>query len=336
MTRHALLVNDTSIYLQHGCNIVTDTIVEQLEKRGYIVTTYVAESDWKKNPGFIARLQKSDLIVVNGEGNIHHGHGEHLLQIGPFASKHAIPTVLINTVYQENPRHFADYLRAFDLIIVRESYSKKELEELNVDAQVIADISLYESENELATKRSGYAISDSVVSETTQKLRSQYPTAPLLPTRTRVPIIYWKYLWSHLRKIKLTEAFRKLTAIIFNVIMYPFKYHSAIRVTTPNEYTRLIGSYSGILAARFHTVCFALKSRTPFFAIASNSYKIEGLLADANLAHRMIRLEELPESLGALDFAWSNSELAELNTFLQHTTTEWNKAFDHITALRNN
>jgi hypothetical protein len=124
------LVNDASA--QHiGCALVTKTIKEEIAKRGELVQVIKVNEDW--------RLKKidADLVIVNGEGTIHHDapQGHLLLSI---ANKY--PAVLINAVYQNvipNPA-----LKEFKLISCRESYSAGLVEQHGATARVVPDLML--------------------------------------------------------------------------------------------------------------------------------------------------------------------------------------------------
>lgn len=125
------LVNDASA--QHiGCEFVVKTIKEEVTKRGGAITeTVKVNEDWRK------KKLDVDLVIVNGEGTIHHDapQGHLLLSI---ADKY--PSVLINTVYQNTIPNPA--LDKFKLISCRESYSAGLAESHGAKARVVPDLML--------------------------------------------------------------------------------------------------------------------------------------------------------------------------------------------------
>ncbi len=58
-------------------------------------------------------------------------------------------------------------------------------------------------------------------------------------------------------------------------------------------YHKSIAQSQGIVTGRYHAICFAINSMTPFIAISSNSHKIEGLMEDIGLNNRIIKKEDI-------------------------------------------
>lgn len=87
-----------------------------------------------------------DILVVNGEGNMHHGsvafHKK--MKILTKALSAGKPAYLVNTVWQENPSEYDDVLHALSGITVREIYSQRDLfDRHGIEARVIPDLSMY-------------------------------------------------------------------------------------------------------------------------------------------------------------------------------------------------
>lgn len=120
------IVNDTSGFNHFGCDLVMSVYRKQFKARGVdVIGTIPTGADWQQ---YKHSLMKADLIVVNGEGSIHHGNHRRLIDIaGEF------PSVLVNAVYQDMPEN--DNLGKFEYISVRESFSAKE-----VDAEIVPDL----------------------------------------------------------------------------------------------------------------------------------------------------------------------------------------------------
>lgn len=131
MPRVALL-NDTSLFSSHfGCQLVGQVFREQFKRVGlnlvYSLPKRFSLDEHTKE------LSNVDLVIVNGEGSIHHGRNLHLLDV---ALKY--PSVLLNTTYQQNPANTA--LGEFLYIAVRESYSASEIRGQGIDCHIVPDV----------------------------------------------------------------------------------------------------------------------------------------------------------------------------------------------------
>ena len=78
-------------------------------------------------------LKKCGLVIVNGEGSIHHDRNMHLVEI---AAHHK--AVLVNSVWAENSPYRA--LRKFRYVAVREGRSAAAMAAAGVDAEVVPDL----------------------------------------------------------------------------------------------------------------------------------------------------------------------------------------------------
>lgn len=126
------LINDTSLFNDHfGCQLVGQTFREQFSKHGLNLKICLPLSF--ELDEVAPALEECDLVVVNGEGSIHHGRNQHLVEL---ASR--FPAVLVNCVYQDNP----DWpeLAAFQYVAVRESLSADYLREKQINCEVVPDL----------------------------------------------------------------------------------------------------------------------------------------------------------------------------------------------------
>jgi len=127
-----VLVNDTSLFNTHfGCQLVGQTIREQCARVGLnIIASLPLEFDQKLAKPW---LQRADLVIVNGEGSIHHGRHTQLLKLAD-----DYPCALVNCVYQENGNQPS--LRNLLYISARESLSAKEVHHHGVACDVVPDL----------------------------------------------------------------------------------------------------------------------------------------------------------------------------------------------------
>lgn len=128
---NVVILNDTSFQNHFGCELVMKTFKEQLSRLGYKIIQTV--------PTGVVNFsipKQTDMVIVNGEGTIHHGAGSHLIYT---VDKYPeIPFVLLNAVWQENP----DYkcLHKFKYISVRESFSFNDIQKNIKKVEIIPDI----------------------------------------------------------------------------------------------------------------------------------------------------------------------------------------------------
>lgn len=127
-----VLINDTSLFNTHfGCQLVGQTIREQSARVGLtIIASLPLDFDVNQARPW---LQRADLVVINGEGSIHHGRKTHLLKLAD-----DYPAALINCVFQENGDQGS--LRNFRYISARESLSANEIRRQGADCEVVPDL----------------------------------------------------------------------------------------------------------------------------------------------------------------------------------------------------
>jgi len=128
-----VFIGDTSLGSPHfGCQLVGQTFREQFGRtRVELIASLPYDLD--KYHGFEQILKNADLLVINGEGSIHHGRFHHLIKL---ASEY--PSALVNCVYQENP--IWPELKDFLYVSTRESYSANEINSQGVECHVVPDV----------------------------------------------------------------------------------------------------------------------------------------------------------------------------------------------------
>jgi hypothetical protein len=111
--------------LHFGCELVMETLYDLLKTNGHEVVQKVAsnETSFTINP-------QADLVIVNGEGSLHHNRRRELLAVAKEA-----PSILINTVWDSNDT--TEGLEHFNYISCRESYSAKEM---GMGVKVVPDL----------------------------------------------------------------------------------------------------------------------------------------------------------------------------------------------------
>jgi hypothetical protein len=128
-----VIVNDTD-GPHFGCQLVMAAYREQLDRVGIELLGTVSRRI-KSLEGYPDFVRRADLVIVNGEGSIHHGKRGELIEV---AARY--PAILLNCVYQANPDRAA--FRQFRLVAARESLSASEISNQGVSARVVPDVIL--------------------------------------------------------------------------------------------------------------------------------------------------------------------------------------------------
>lgn len=331
----AVILNDTRGDNHFGCFRVMRVIEENLAWRGITVTARsLVRNDWERDRAFLAKLDEADLIVVNGEGTLHHGHrqGERLLRIADHPARSGKPVALINTIYQQNPEGWRHHLERIDLVSTRDSRSAAEIGQLTGrDCGWVPDLSLAEG----AVDTSGMArtrllVGDSVETGTRKALLGLTDLDPgarflpilkgLKPSKPHHPTPFRQlreaYIWLNARYSQWRRG-----NIEFN--------------RDEAGFIRSLTTARLHVTGRFHAVCFCLFTSTPFLAVESNSWKIAALLEDFGLGTaRIIPVGEIRVRLtSGADFGFSDDEKAKITAGLARCTAGTADLFDRIAAL---
>ncbi len=156
--KKVFLLNDTYLNNRHfGCEMVSSTFREQFARTNLeMIGSATKDFDPAK---YRSKMEAADLIVINGEGSVHHNRSRNLLEI---AGRY--PAVLVNAVFEENEENAA-LLRDFLLISCRESLSAEYVKSFGYEAGVNPDVIFASAFLRAYTKdapSAGLGITDSV------------------------------------------------------------------------------------------------------------------------------------------------------------------------------
>lgn len=282
----AVLMNDTRDLGHVGCRRVMRLIESQLAHRGIrVVARSRVRADWPRDRRFLGHLARCDLVVINGEGTLHHGAptGKRLLDVVDHPARGSTPVVLINALYQENPADWARQLDRMSLVVARDSWSAAELgRAVGRDVGWVGDMSMTDGfvpAGGGAPARSGVVVGDSVFPDVTLRLAEmarEHPGARLLPMQDAVGRRPEDSAPFALAAWQLREWCRRIVP----------------GAVGDKRYLRSLAAARLHVTGRFHAACLSIVTRTPFLAVASNSWKVEALLHDFGIGtHRMVSLE---------------------------------------------
>lgn len=287
------ILNDTSVNNHHGCQIVMDNLVCALKKNGArVIHTVPCRDDWT-DTGHRKHIEASDRILVNAEGSTHSGRpfAEALLRVSAFCKERGIPCDFINGVYQDNSESMHRSMRDFSKRFVREGYSKSTLQALDIESEVVPDLTLgtplYRPEL-LDFDRGGdrqkppsfsFLFTDSVNTGTSMQLyrmRAQLPGSIYMTLRH-------------------SPKFLSLKKRLFDILFRKKFRCDLIKGRGENSYTdnifdlfEIISCSDFVVTGRFHMMCFCVLLNKPFLVFNSNSHKVAGMLADMGLTDQCL------------------------------------------------
>jgi len=241
----AILINDTRNEHHIGCDTVITNIIKLCKERDIEIIQTFTRQDIKLNPPRLKdAITSCDIIITNGEGSLHDGYGCSFLVplIKMLPNK---PSVLINSVWY-NMGH-VEGMEKFSIISFRENRSKVEFDKDHMNliekSEVVPDVIFA---TELSSENIGTG--DSVYGHISEKLNKY---------NNHFPLDYHKQ-----SKLKFSNGFE----------LYNPK--------DINAYISWLKTLDLYITGRFHGVCLAILTGTPFLAMASNAKKIEALIRD--------------------------------------------------------
>jgi hypothetical protein len=187
----------------------------------------------------------------------------------------------------------------------------------------------------LLNKRNGHkiGITDSVYLDFSEKmynfsLENKYYFLPIL---TDIKFISY----APISALRIAKYFAiKIIKLLLNELNCTFKYKSK-RVffysKSYNQYTQNIAKLSFLIVGRYHSLCFSLKTLTPFVAFKSNSFKIEGIMQDVGI--KIGRIQEFNQ-LNIEEYReFTHSEVIKIKAYTDKAPCEIDQMFKKIYKL---
>lgn len=337
---YVVVVNDVGVARHHGSKMVTARLIDELSHRGLQVVTIPAGENWRDHTTWIDGARA---VVVNGEGTLHHSApaAKELLAIAPYAQSRALPAFLVNSIWQDNSSMMAQQAKAFTAVFVRESRSQKQLADAQVAATVVPDLVLgWSVPAGQAVARKGAIVTDSVVLADTLRLaKSAHATGAVFTTlepphpepldytdasfirlsrERKKDISYW-------RKRVVSQAYRARGAAYSQIRRWRGQ---QVEFSLDDFFTALRHSEL-LITGRFHAVCLAMVTGTPFLAPSSNSHKIDAMLEDAGLANRVINSSVVREAV-LMPPGWTDTESGAVARYVEQAVQAQQDMFDTI------
>ncbi len=348
-TPYIVVANDVGVAKHHGSKMVTARLVDEFSARGVQVVTIAAGQKWRDHGDVI---DGASCVVVNGEGTLHHSApaAQDLLTLAPYCQARSIPVFLVNTIWQDNSSMMAQQAKSFTGVFVRESRSQKQLADAGVASEVVPDLVLgWVPPPSPRVARKGVVITDSVVLSDTQLLAtSAQATGALFTTLEPAhsePVNYTDTAFIRLQ----TQSPTTFPTLWKSVVRSAYRARGALLAKlrrrrgnqvefSLDDFFTVLRQSELLITGRFHAVCMAMITGTPFLAPASNSHKIEAMLDDAGLSHRVISSRVVKEAV-LMPPSWTDSEAEAVARYVGEAIQSQKTMFDtiarHATAERN-
>ncbi len=330
-----IILNDTRVDRHHGCSSVMRVLEAGLVGAGFrIAATVPAHSDWEKDAGFQAALPSAQLLVVNGEGTLHHDRpaGLRLLQAGEFARERGLATALVNAGWEANGRAYVKAARDFDLVSARDSRSAAALNTEGVDCRVVPDLSLCTTPPVAVVPRVGTAYTDSVepgVTLALDALRRKMGGEVLSihecdPTQESS----WRFMRAGISRADLASPIRMRDLLRARRAQWR---SANCHVET---FLQQLARIELLVSGRFHACTLALVAGAPFISAGSNTRKIAALVEDAGLeCWRGGGVLSLQAIADAKSCGWSEAEQEARVVYLRRARDEAAGMFTALSRL---
>lgn len=337
-SKKVVVLNDTKTENHHGCSRVMDNLYHLINKNGgQVIACKHVSLDWRLDETLKTKIIASDIVIINGEGTIHHDspHAIALIDAANYCKQYGKKVYLVNALFQGMSACHSWKMALFDGIFVRDSFSQKELASQGVSSQVIFDLTFYSKtiELDIESRHFGDTYTCSVMLEKTMQLYqaskkdgSRFAPIMFAPSSWKSPN---KTIISKIKNHGLKSSFVKIMRKVEFLTMYR-NLNIFTNIYTHDLYHRDIANTKFLISGRFHSVCFAINSLTPFVALKSNSHKVEALINDFGLNKERI-VDDISDYNGNLR-SFSDDERSSIHTKLEENRKKTEEFFQNIFA----
>ncbi len=324
----ALLVNDASLAGHHGSALVTQRCVELAAEAGIALS---AGWDWDAVEKALSAENDFDLILVNGEGSIHHD-SRTASRIAALAEKLADgnrPAYLVNASEEANGAQVLRGLARFRMRFVRDAASEGSLARAGMACEIVPDLTLSWDQAPLAHAKGALYVTDASDQKNAARLLAlaQRWGVQAVSLRAMPP---WPVRGSRSRRIGF-EA-KSLASRFAPASAWSLRYGKVLRTRT-DLLQVLTQQASGLICGRYHAVCLALRMGLPFTAVEGNIGKVSALLRDIGIDGRITTLDALErETIPPHPAPFSQEERNRIDAFLADSLARGRDMFVRIAA----
>ncbi len=312
----ALFLNDTRSAQHVGCELVMANSLRECQRVGMEVTALWTTVDCKEP--LLDRLPEVDfdLLLINGEGSMHHDRPlpRHLCEAAEWAAARGKRTVLFNSLWEGNEA-LNRSLGAFDRIYCRDSASAETVRAAGAEARCVPDMVFATDPFTLAerieTETNDLTVIDSIDRKTSVRL-SRFAA-------------YHGYPFLHMDRIgyeRLRKNFFARTGWFERKGDLVLGFVSVMRASRC------------VLSGRFHGTCLAMVLGIPAVSVRSNTRKLETLHRDIGLPESAV-LREAPKRRSKIEEVMARAESAgpEIRRYVDEARTAIRDMFDDIARV---
>ncbi len=319
-----VLLNDTCDTWHHGCRAVSGVIRREMMSRGWSlsVSCRVGENWWELDQK-VEQIKKSPLVVINGEGTLHDGALEaaKVMKIFEFRNPNQ-PTVLINSIWRNNPSEWGEQLRNAAYVSVRDRMSQSILKSVHgIEADFCLDLSLCSMEPKFSDlDRTGLVWGDALNRKLTRRLYKSFSESS--------GENYYASIRPAKRSCSENRVFKDFRSRFVAWLRGQSVFHDE------RDYVDFLSQRSLYVTGRFHGVCLSIVAGTPFLALPSNTDKIACLIDDMGLnkKRQFSSLEQIL-TVDPDDWVWTEEERIKIYEELIATKRHCQMMFDHVCRL---
>lgn len=321
-----LLVNDASLLGHHGSALVTAQARRLAEKAGIDLMVGL---DWPTVERTLAGAHDFAVVIVNGEGSIHHDSKTafRIAQLGSVLHTSQTPAFLINTSEEANSAAVHAGLAKFRAIYVRDRPSQVSLARAGIQSTIVHDLTLTWEACPVASGTGPVFVTDASNQIQARKLFDYARRVGATPISLRTAPPRPRGTWPRRR---IAFELKRLAGHALPDAPWALRYSGSYR-SLDELALRLSKQASGLVTGRFHAACLAIRMRLPFVAIAADTSKIENLLSEIGLEKRLVNAAQLDSSTSLPPISpFSKIELSAIQSFLDRTERDAQAMFDAI------
>ncbi len=340
---NVVVLNDTRSEHHHGCSRVMNCIDHYLKDCSSAVAYSAVGDNWQQSEKLKRKIVAADIVIVNGEGTIHHNSstGLALVKVAQFAKKYGAKSYLINMTYQANDSSYKKYLADFERIFVRESYSKAELTDLGIESEIVPDLTFSViPDNHENLNADNILITCSVKGHITIALEEKFSLDENVMfssifnqnKATMENITVSTRLLNIMKNNTPAQMVKKLIDTVTSRISTIDQINWQTQYTHP-EYADFLAQAKIVICGRFHAMTICMNQGTNFLAIESNSHKVSGTLADIGLEiNRFLVTPNILTKDYVMNFEMTESERQLVKVYADKAKAEISTMFKQILA----
>ena len=260
--------------------------------------------------------QPPTLVVLNGEGTMHDDQRRAvmLLRMAQDLSARGIPTVLINTIWQNNSAETATMLANIDLIAARENQSHQALLKIRPDTLLVPDLLLSAQMGFVKIQGEGIGVVDC-------SARSK-----------SLDLMRFAAAQGH-RFYAMERRLLDKPDLIRNTGLNP----DAITMPQLED----ISNHNAWVVGRFHFAMALMVHGIPFAALPTRVHKMQAMLHDAGLMGcllpddwQSLTIKEQQLAVQTALGSWNSATLKRAQTYVKAAERSTNAMFACLVALQ--